>query len=53
MSFLVLKIQEKLNNFKSKTDLICAANVISHIPNLNDMIKGLNTLLSKKRGICF
>ncbi len=46
--FFSFKNSRKLNNFKSKTDLICAANVISHIPNLNDMIKGLNILLSKK-----
>jgi methylation protein EvaC len=34
--------------FKNKTDLVCAANVISHIPNLNDLMKSLNILLSKK-----
>lgn len=37
----------KLKKFVSKTDLICAANVISHIPNLNDLIKGVELLLSK------
>ena len=46
--FFSFKNSKKLNNFKNKTDLICAANVISHIPNLNDMIKGLSILLSKK-----
>ena len=34
--------------FKSSTDLICAANVISHIPNLKDMIEGIDLLLAKK-----
>ena len=38
----------KLKKFKKKTDLICAANVISHIPNLNDLIRGLDFLISKK-----
>jgi methylation protein EvaC len=38
----------KLTKFKSNTDLICAANVISHVPDLNDLIKGVECLLSKK-----
>ena len=46
--FFSFKNSKKLINFKYKTDLICAANVISHIPNLNDMINGLEILLSKK-----
>ena len=37
-----------LKKFKYKTDLICAANVICHIPDLNDLIKGVDVLLSKK-----
>ena len=37
-----------MQKFKKKTDLICAANVISHIPNLNDLIRGLDFLISKK-----
>ncbi len=39
---------KKLKKFNKDTDLICAANVISHIPNLNDLMKGLDILLSKK-----
>ena len=35
-----------LSDFKKKTDVICAANVICHIPNLVDLIKGIDTLLS-------
>ena len=46
--FFSFKNSQKLSSFKNKTDLICAANVISHIPNLNDMIKGIDILLSKK-----
>ena len=38
----------KLRKFIKKTDLICAANVISYIPNLNDLMKGLDILISKK-----
>ena len=33
-------------NFKKKTDLICAANVICHIPDLNNLIKSIDTFLS-------
>ena len=37
-----------LNEFKKKTDVVCAANVICHIPDLNDLIKGIDNVLSKK-----
>ena len=37
-----------LKKYKYNTDLICGANVISHIPNLMDLIKGIDILLSKK-----
>ncbi len=37
-----------LKKYKSKTNLICAANAICHIPNLPDLIKGLDILLTKK-----
>ena len=37
-----------LKAFKNKTDVICAANVICHIPNLVDLIKGVDALLSKE-----
>ena len=37
-----------LNRFKKKTDIICAANAICHIPNLKDLINGVDLLLSKK-----
>jgi len=39
---------KKFKQFLKKTDLICAANVICHIPNLNDVIKSINLLLNKK-----
>ena len=47
-SFFTNSKVKKNNFFKKKTDLICAANVICHIPNLNDLIRGVQTLLSKK-----
>jgi len=39
---------KKFKQFKSKTDLICAANVICHIPNLKEVIKSIDYLLSKE-----
>jgi methylation protein EvaC len=38
----------KLKQLKKKTDLICAANAICHVPNLRDLIKGIDFLLSPK-----
>ena len=46
--FFTLKTANTLKKFKDKTDLICAANAICHIPNLKDLIKGIDKLLSKK-----
>ena len=46
--FFSFKTASSLKNFRNKTDLICAANAICHIPNLNDLIKGLDILLSKQ-----
>ena len=39
---------KKIKKFIRETDLICAANVISHIPNINDLIKSIDLMLSKK-----
>jgi len=36
-----------IKNFKNKTDLIFAANVICHIPNLSEVIKSIDKLLSQ------
>ena len=38
----------KLQKLKKKTDLICAANAICHIPNIIDLIKSIDCLLSKR-----
>ncbi len=48
--FFCYKEVSKLNNYFKSTDLICAANVICHIPDLNDVIKSIDYLL-KKDGI--
>jgi methylation protein EvaC len=42
------KNAKNLNKFKKNTDVVCAANVICHIPDLNDLIKGIDMVLSKK-----
>jgi methylation protein EvaC len=42
------KNSNNLNKFKKNTDVVCAANVICHIPDLNDLIKGIDAVLSKK-----
>ena len=47
-SFFNLSTIENLNNFKNKTDIICASNVICHIPDLNNLILSIDKLLSKK-----
>ncbi len=39
---------KSLKKFKKKTDIICAANAICHIPNLKDLIRGIDILLSEK-----
>ena len=44
--FFNFKNASKLKKFKKKTDLICAANAICHVPNLKDLIKGADFLLS-------
>ena len=36
----------KYKNFKNKTDVICAANVVCHVPDLNDLILAADELLS-------
>ena len=44
--FFNKKIINDLNGFYKKTDLICASNVICHIPNLNELIETIDILLS-------
>jgi len=37
-----------LKNFQNNTDVICASNVICHMPNLKNLIFSIDKLLSKK-----
>ncbi len=46
-TFFTYKNVKKLKKFIKSTDVICAANVICHVPNLVDLIKGIDHLLSK------
>ena len=45
-SFFTQKNIQNLKNFKRNTDVICAANVICHVPNLKDLIVSIDELLS-------
>ncbi len=47
-SFFNTKTIESINEFTNNTDVIFAANVICHIPNLVDLIKAVEKLLSSK-----
>ena len=46
-NFFSYKNVSKNKKIKSKIDLICAANVICHIPDLNDLIKAVDYVLTK------
>ena len=45
--FFNLENTKLLKDFLNSTDVICASNVICHIPNLDDLIKSVDLLLSK------
>jgi len=44
---------EDIKNFHSSVDVICSANVIAHIPDLIDVIKSVDKLLSSKGLLIF
>tara|TARA_B100000900_G_scaffold413217_1_gene436736 strand:+ start:2220 stop:3416 length:1197 start_codon:yes stop_codon:yes gene_type:complete len=46
--FFNYKNMKKLKKFHNKTDIICAANAICHIPDIPNLIKSVNLLLNKK-----
>ena len=46
--FFNSKTISEIKSFHKNTDLICAANVICHIPNIKDVFKSVNSLLSKE-----
>ena len=45
-SFFNTETITNINEYLGNTDLICASNVICHIPDLNDLIKSVDMLLS-------
>ena len=45
-SFFNTKTIANINEYLGNTDLICASNVICHIPDLDDLIKSVDMLLS-------
>jgi methylation protein EvaC len=48
--------KNNIKNFKEfigKTDLICASNVICHIPDLNELVETIDLLLSKEGSFVF
>ena len=47
-SFFSHNLSKELTNFRENTDVIIGANVICHVPNLTDLIKGVDNLLSAK-----
>ena len=49
-TFFSKDLANNLEDYKGKTKIICAANVICHIPDLKDLIKGIDILL-EKRGV--
>jgi methylation protein EvaC len=46
-SFFAEKNLHLAEEYVGKTEVICASNVICHIPNLNDLIMSLDKMLSK------
>ncbi|MDC0518560.1 class I SAM-dependent methyltransferase, partial [Candidatus Pelagibacter sp.] len=46
-SFFTYENVKKLKKFKNNTDIISAANVICHVPDLKNLIKGVDCLLNK------
>ena len=53
IDFFNFKNIQKIPNFIKKTDLICASNVICHIPDLNDLIRGIDILLTSSGTFIF
>ena len=52
-SFFNKNNAKNLKEYLGKTDLICASNVICHIPNLNDLIEAIDILLNKNGTFVF
>lgn len=52
-SFFDKRSAKNLNDYVGQTDLICASNVICHIPNLISLIEGIDLLLKKNGTFVF
>ena len=46
-NFFTIQTVKKLKKLKRNTDIICAANVICHVPDLVNLIKGIDFLLNE------
>ena len=51
--FFNIQDLEMIKKFHSSVDIICSANVIAHIPDLTDVIKSVDKLLSDKGLLIF
>ena len=51
--FFNVSSAKNLKDFKGKTDLICASNVICHVPDLNNLITAVDHLLKKNGTFVF
>ena len=51
--FFNIQNLEMIKKFHSSVDIICSANVIAHIPDLTDVIKSVDKLLSDKGLLIF
>ena len=51
--FFNVSSAKNLKDFKGKTDLICASNVICHVPDLNNLITAVDHLLKKNGTLVF
>ena len=47
-NFFSYDLSNELSDFKKDTDIIVGSNVVCHVPNLVDLIKGVDNLLSTK-----
>ena len=48
VEFFCYKNVSLLSKFKHNTDVICAANVVCHIPDITDLIKSVDLMLTSK-----
>ena len=44
---------QKISKMKGKADLVCANNVLAHVPDLHDFLKGFKIILKEEGAITF